>query len=283
MHSRLPVSQRFSRSIALTIVASVALCLAGRAGQAMAQSVDIAPGQKGGTAVETLEMRAALEVLQKQLAEQQERTAELEHKQKVLAQSLAASNAEAETHRKAYADLLIKLEGLGVDILDPDPQGLQSRLLKAVNDRQLLERELDAITDQVFSLTEAFVSYMQTASSDDASARQRIENELLAMEKVFRVSADQGANKGGAGARAIAEGKVVSRDSEIALVVLDIGKNSGVRIGMPLEIVRVNRPIGSALVVDVRDSVCGALVHDLISSDDDAQIGDRVRPRADSL
>ena len=170
-----------------------------------------------------------------------------------------------------------------MDILDPDPKGLQSRLLKAVNDRQLLESELDAVTATIFSLTEAFVSYMQTATSDDAAARQRIENGLLAMEKVFRASADLDADKGGAGARAIAEGKVVSRDSEIALVVLDIGKNSGVRIGMPLEIVRVNRPIGSALVVDVRDSVCGALVHDLISSDDDAKIGDRVRPRADSL
>ena len=76
---------------------------------------------------------------------------------------------------------------------------------------------------------------------------------------------------------------MVSRDSEIALVVIDIGKNSGVRVGMPLDILRVNRPIGSALVVDVRDSVCGALVHDLISGDDDAKVGDRVRPRADSL
>ena len=283
MHFRRPLNKRASRSIAIAIVALAVLCFAGGAGELRAQTVDIAPGQQGVTAVEALEMRAALEVLQKQLAAEKERNAELEHRHKVLAQSLAASNAEVETHRKAYTDLLLKLEGLGVDILDPDPKGLQSRLLKAVNDRQSLERELDALTEQIFSLTEAFVSYMQTATSDDAAARQRIEGELLAMEKVFREAADQNAGKGGGGARAIAEGKVVSRDSEIALVVLDIGKNSGVRVGMPLEIVRVNRPIGSALVVDVRDSVCGALVHDLISSDDDAKVGDRVRPLADSL
>lgn len=274
------------RPIAIAIVAIVAIMaglLGSVLGSAHAQQVDLAPDQKGASAVEMLELRAAFDVMQKQLAEQKERSAELERKQSVLGESLAASNVEADANRKAYTELLLKLEGLGVDILDPDPSGLKSRLLKAVRDRDLLERELDTVTDRVFRLTEAFVSYMQTATSDDAVARQRIEEELLGMEKVFGAAANQEADSNAGGGRSIAEGKVVSLDPEIGLVVIDIGESSGVRIGMPIEIVRVNRPIGNALVVDVRDSICGALIHDLISSEDDAKIGDSIRPRTGDL
>ena len=115
-----------SRSIAIAIVALIALCSAGGPGGVLAQSVDIAPGQKGATAVEALEMRAALEVLQKQLAEQKERTAGLEHKQKVLAQSLAASNVEADTHRKAYADLLLSSKVLAWIFSIPIPRACRA-------------------------------------------------------------------------------------------------------------------------------------------------------------
>ena len=50
---------------------------------------------------------------------------------------------------------------------------------------------------------------------------------------------------------------------------------------MPLELLRVDRPIASATVVDVRDSICGAVISELIiDAADDVKVGDRVRPQA---
>ena len=277
------LSRLSGRAIVTAIVMPVLVaCLVGSVGPVAAQQVDLPRTAQGTASVEVLELRAALQVVQKQLDEEKSKTAEAAHQRKVMAQSLAAANAEAEAHRDSYRDLLLKLEGLGVDILDPDPKGLQSRLLKAVRDRDLLERELDGITEQLFKLTEVFVAYMQSATSDDAEARQAIESELLATSKVF----EQGRNAEASGkVRAIAEGRVVSLDPEIGLVVLNIGRDSGVRVGMPLELMRVDRPIGNALVVDVRDSICGAVINELMmDSGDDVKVGDRVRPQAaDSL
>ena len=265
------------RAIASAIVTLVA-CLFGSAGTVAAQQVDLPRNAQGAASVEVMELRTALEVLQKQLDKEKGKTAEAAHQRKVMAQSLAAANAEAKSHRDSYRELLLKLEGLGVDILDPDPKGLESRLLKAVRDRDLLERDLDGVTEQLFKLTETFVVYMQSATSDDAAAREAIEAELLATSKVF----EQGQNAEASGkVRAIAEGRVVSLDPEIGLVVLNIGRDSGVRVGMPLELMRVDRPIGNALVVDVRDSICGAVINELMmEGGDDVKIGDRVRPQA---
>lgn len=264
---------------AIAVLVAVALLLVGGgASVGVAQQVDLPQTARGAASVEVLELRAALQVAQKQLQAEKDRIADAEYQRKVLAQSLAAANAEAKSHRDSYSELLLKLEGLGVDILAADSKGLQSRLLKAVRDRDLLERELGAVTEQLFKLTEVFVSYMQSATSDDAEARQSIEAELLATEQVFQ----QGRNASASGkVRAIAEGQVVSLDSEIGLVVLNIGKDSGVREGMPLELLRVDRPIASATVVDVRDSICGAVISELIiDAADDVKIGDRVRPQA---
>ncbi len=275
------LSRLQGRAIALAIV-TLAWCLVGSMGTVAAQQVDLPRTAQGAASVEVMELRTALKVVQKQLDEEKGKTAEAAHQRKVMAQSLAAANAEAKSHRDSYGELLLKLEGLGVDILDPDPKGLQSRLLKAVRDRDLLERELNGITEQLFKLTEVFVAYMQSATSDDAEARQAIEAELLATSEVF----EQGQNAEASGkVRAIAEGRVVSLDPEIGLVVLNIGRESGVRVGMPLELMRVDRPIGNALVVDVRDSICGAVINELMmEGGDDVKVGDRVRPQAaDSL
>jgi hypothetical protein len=48
---------------------------------------------------------------------------------------------------------------------------------------------------------------------------------------------------------------------------------------MPLNIVRKDRLVGTALVVDVRDSVSGALVQEYFREGDRVEIRDRVEPR----
>jgi len=65
--------------------------------------------------------------------------------------------------------------------------------------------------------------------------------------------------------RSLGEGHVVGYKAELRLAVVDIGIQSGVKVGMPLNIVRKDRLVGTALVVDVRDNVAGALVQEYTS------------------
>ena len=70
------------------------------------------------------------------------------------------------------------------------------------------------------------------------------------------------------------DARVISLKAEYDLAVLNVGRNSGVQVGMPFRIARKDRPIGHALVIDVRDHICGIIVEDLAAADDGIQLGD---------
>ena len=67
------------------------------------------------------------------------------------------------------------------------------------------------------------------------------------------------------------------------LIILNIGKKSGVRVGMPLRILRADQLIGSALVVDVRESITGAVLQKIAAEGEDVKVGDRIEPEAQQL
>jgi len=69
----------------------------------------------------------------------------------------------------------------------------------------------------------------------------------------------------------------VSIDSSIGLVVFDAGRASGLRVGTPVTVQRGERPLYSALVVDVRDSIAGAVLQDRFADSGDVEIGDGIR------
>ncbi|MGZ5003514.1 MAG: hypothetical protein ACXWBM_10015, partial [Chthoniobacterales bacterium] len=60
---------------------------------------------------------------------------------KTLTESLAESNAEAELFRRKYSDLQLRMEALGLDAANKDRAKLEQRLLAAVSDLQLAQKE----------------------------------------------------------------------------------------------------------------------------------------------
>jgi len=57
-------------------------------------------------------------------------------------------------------------------------------------------------------------------------------------------------------------------------VVFNVGARHGVHPGMPFSIFRQDKPVARALVVDVRQDVCGAVVQDQVSKDEPVKVGD---------
>src|SRR5262249_12853399 len=67
---------------------------------------------------------------------------------KALTSSLAESNAQAEELRRKYSDLELRIEALGLASASKDRAKLEQRLLSAVSDLQLAQKERDEYRDQ---------------------------------------------------------------------------------------------------------------------------------------
>ena len=120
--------------------------------------------------------------LRKQLLIQQESL-------KTLTASLAESNAEAEVFRRKFADLESRMEALGLASASKDRAKLEQRLLAAVSDLRLGQKERDELRDQLLGLNEALLRYLQTVQGGDAQARAEVETQLRKTKELVGRSA----------------------------------------------------------------------------------------------
>jgi hypothetical protein len=191
---------------------------------------------------------------------------------KTLTTSLAESNAEAELFRRKYSDLELRMEALGLASADTDRAKLEQRLLAAVSDLQLAQKERDEFRDQMLRLNEAMFRYLKTSQGGDAQARMDVEAQLRgAGELVTQTTARPTPPPG------LLDGSVISVKDEWSFVVGNLGENQGVKIGMPLRVVRGDRKIASLRVIDVRQKICGAVIQQMDSSKEKIKVGDRLQ------
>jgi len=192
---------------------------------------------------------------------------------KTLTESLAESNAEAELFRRKYSDLQLRMEALGLASADKDRVKLEQRLLNAVSDLQLLQKEREQYRDQMLRLTEAVLRFLKTAESSDGQVRMEVEAELRSINELI-------AKSGGDATEAqpsLLDGNVISVKEEWSLVVGNIGQQHGVKMGMPLRVIRGDKVIATLRVVDVRQKICGAVIQEMDSKKGKIKVGDRVQ------
>jgi hypothetical protein len=205
------------------------------------------------------------EELRRQLSIQQESL-------KTLTTSLAESNAEAELFRRKYSDLELRMEALGLQSADKDRSKLEQRLLAAVSDLQLVQKERDEFRDQLLRLNEAIFHYLQTSQGGDAQARMDVEAQLRGTsELVGKTTAPPAMPPG------LLDGSVISVKDEWSFVVGNLGEVQGVKIGMPMRVMRGDRKIASVRVIDVRQKICGAVVQQMDSPKEKIKVGDRLQ------
>jgi hypothetical protein len=192
---------------------------------------------------------------------------------KALTSSLAESNAEAELFRRKYSDLQLQMEALGLASANKDRAKLEQRLLAAVSDLQLAQKERDEYRDQMLRLDEAVLCYLKTSQSADAKARMDVETQLRSIDKLVTKST----NAPDLREPSLMDGSVISVKDEWSFVVGNLGEKQGVKIGMPLRVMRDDRKIATLRVVDVRQKICGAVIQEMDSKKDRIKVGDRLQ------
>jgi predicted nucleic acid-binding Zn-ribbon protein len=192
---------------------------------------------------------------------------------KALTSSLAESNAEAELFRRKYSDVQLQMEALGLASANKDRAKLEQRLLAAVSDLQLAQKERDEYRDQMLRLDEAVLCYLKTSQSADAKARMDVETQLRSIDKLVTKSS----NAPDLPEPSLMDGNVISVKDEWSFVVGNFGGKQGVKVGMPVRVMRGDKRIATLRVVDVRERICGAVIQEMDSKKDRIKVGDRLQ------
>ena len=77
--------------------------------------------------------------------------------------------------------------------------------------------------------------------------------------------------------KSIVEARVISVNKDYNLALVDVGSRHGLRVGTPVSFHRKDRTIGTALVIDVREAIAGAIFIDHTDPNDQVIVGDNMR------
>ena len=194
---------------------------------------------------------------------------------RTLTDSLAESNLQAEIFRRKHSELQLRMEALGLESADKDRTKLEQRLLSAVSDLRLLEKERAEYRDQSLRLSEAILHLLKTSMGVDAQARMEVETQLRRASELM-AKAEQSPLE----AAGLMDGSVISVKEEWSLVVGNVGERQGVKMGMPMRVLRGDKLIAKLRVVDVRQRICGAVIQEMDSGNEKIRVGDRLQADA---
>ena len=109
----------------------------------------------------------------------------------------------------------------------------------------------------------------------DAEARMEVEAELRRTNELVAKIQNAPAETG-----TLMDGSVISLKEEWSLVVGNIGEKQGVKMGMPMRVMRGEKLIATLRVVDVRQRICGAVIQKMGSEKEKIKVGDRLQADA---
>jgi hypothetical protein len=251
-----------------SVIAASAAQAQGNSSLTESKIESVEPRQGGVTAEALL---AQNEDLRRRLSIQQESL-------KTLTASLAESNAEAEVFRRKFADLESRMEALGLASASKDRAKIEQRLLAAVSDLRLAQKERDELRDQLLGVNEALLRYLKTSQGGDAQGRADVEAQLRKTNELVGRSTATAQKEPQA---SLMDASVLSVKDEWSFIVANIGEQHGVKIGMPLRVMRGEQKIATLRVVDVRQRICGAVIED--SGKEKIKVGDRLQVDASKV
>lgn len=243
----------------LTFAAALAVALGGKA---MAQA---------DLAIELKEAQATLQASSTRLVEVETRLARAKEQVNSLAEALATANGDSQQARESFERLRVQMEGLGLAALDASSAGLQERLLAALSNLRLLETQKDGLAEALKELSEASLGFARAARDVGGEPKESLNLKLAKAEQTLRMLE---ASQSAVDDADLQNARVVSFKEDAGIAVLNVGSRHGVHPGMPFSIYRQDKPVAHALVVDVRQGICGVIVQDLVSKDDPVKVGD---------
>jgi hypothetical protein len=191
------------------------------------------------------DVRQALDQLSGSYADAHRQLAERDATIKTLTESLAIARTESELFQKLWTEAQLRAQTLGANLTDADANASQRQLVESLRSLYLAEADRQRLIEQLKRLIEA----VQTGANVTGEVQRT--KALLAAEKPVSQPASQSS---------LETARVLEFNPKLRLVVLDVGSLQGVRVGMPFIVLRGDRVIAWARVVEARQKICGALI-----------------------
>lgn len=196
-----------------------------------------------------------------------------------LSESLGIANSESEFFKRELTQLRLRMEALGIDSSGSNKSKLEQRLLKAVNDLKVLQEEKDKISDHLVRLSETVLRFIKSAENSDAQTRMEVEAEMRAANEAIGIAPPQAVEAQAVDAN-LQEGIVIYYKQELGLVIANLGRQHGVKPGMPFQVLRGNQKIALVRVVDIREKISGSIIQEMDLKNDQIKVGDTVKVAA---
>ncbi|MEZ0274060.1 MAG: hypothetical protein ACAH88_04090 [Roseimicrobium sp.] len=239
--------------------------------------VALAAGQVQGQsdlAIELKEAQTTLTASLSRVSDLEARLTKAREQVNALAEALASANGESQQTREAYERIRVQMEGLGMAALDTTNTETNQRLLGALSDLRLLETQNKSLVDALYLLSVSSLEYAKAAGPVQGEPKMKFDEGLAAAEKIL---AKVQSSKTPEGDLDLQNARVVSLKEDAGILILNVGSRHGVHPGMPFSIYRQDKPVARALVVDVRNGICGAVLQELISKSEPVKVGDTGR------
>ncbi len=224
-----------------------------------------APAQDAS--LEAAEARTALKAALTQIQDLQDRLAAEKSANNAMAVKVGILSSEAGAAREELAEIKHRAEATGPA---QDTRGLERRVLDALNDLRLTREARNEAEHRLHQLAESVQAYLAADAATAPTLRAGLEQALAAA-----VAPPPETDPNPSPAR-IESSRVVSVKPDQRLLIVNAGALAGMKPGTPLRIYRNDRPLASAVVVEVRPAISGSLVTQL-EGEEFPRVGDTLR------
>ena len=192
------------------------------------------------------QLRQALDQLSGTYAAAEIRLRDQEVALRTLTASLAIARTESELFQRLWTEAQVRAGVLGANLLDSDVAATQAQLIEVLRQLYRADAERQQVTEMLKQVVTAVESQKNVAAEVGVAKQWLAAKPVQAERTVDRSS--------------LTRARVLEVNPKLQLVVLDIGAGQGVRIGMPLIILRGDRVVAELRVVEVRSKISGALI-----------------------
>ncbi|HEY5892866.1 MAG TPA: hypothetical protein VIT91_06505 [Chthoniobacterales bacterium] len=199
---------------------------------------------------------------------------------KSITETLAQARVEADAAEAENKALKLRIEAIGLGAVGNDPRKLEQRLVKALGDLQLAQKQSAKYRDELGGLAEAVLTLLKSAQEVNPEARAEVEARLRSVNETMGFNGGNVA-KAEPIAPDLTNARVISVKSELGLLVGNVGTENGVKAGMPFRVMNGDQTIALARVVDVRKRICGALIQEQLSDQNPVKVGHRLKVDAE--
>jgi hypothetical protein len=176
-----------------------------------------------------------------------------------LTATVAEMGNSAEASRRELEDANLRLEVLAVTEKESKTEALESRLLQCLRELRLIKYDKDSARQQLLLLSEAIQMLLLTSAETNPQSRLAVEAELRKTSELLRENRlDENKVE-----PSLSNAAVLDTRDDISLVVANIGRAHGVKIGMPFKVLRNGKLINTIKIVDVREKISGGVIQSL--------------------